>query len=537
MVVKGRAAVDSYCSMAAELHVYEAEKSDEVYDALLNQTDINKNSNKFYVIQLLETDSSPHKYYLWTRWGRVGERGQNALQRTTNLAEATTLFLNKFRDKTKNDWRERSNFEPVPGKYTLIEVDYGVDDDPLPAVKQPSKSNGSSSQTAPLKPTIDDRIADLVSLVCDVKLMEASMKEIGFDAERMPLGKLKRSTILQGYSVLKELSELIVGPKAIQRSGSATATSSASASRSSGKSIGGSTPQAILDLSNRFYSLIPHVSTDSAGQANRLQRLPPIDNPALLKSKIEMVESLGEIELASRVIDTRGGAFDRHPVDIRYEQLGVTLSPIDVGSSLHNLLVEYMHNTHAETHSQYELHLEQAFEIVRPGEAESFRNVGNRMLLWHGSRITNWAGILSQGLRIAPPEAPVTGYMFDKGVYFADMVSKSANYCFTSRSSPTGVLMLCDVALGKQFELLQAEYRAASAAAKKGQDSVWGRGATGPDPKGTVSHPGDPALKVPMGRGAPTGVKRSALLYNEYVVYDTRQIKQKYVLKVHFKHR
>ena len=35
----------------------------------------------------------------------------------------------------------------------------------------------------------------------------------------------------------------------------------------------------------------------------------------------------------------------------------------------------------------------------------------NRMLLWHGSRLTNWVGILSQGLRIAPPEAPVTGYM------------------------------------------------------------------------------------------------------------------------------
>jgi hypothetical protein len=51
------------------------------------------------------------------------------------------------------------------------------------------------------------------------------------------------------------------------------------------------------------------------------------------------------------------------------------------------------------------------------------------MLLWHGSRTTNYAGILSQGLRIAPPEAPVTGYMFGKGIYFADMVSKSANYC------------------------------------------------------------------------------------------------------------
>jgi len=100
----------------------------------------------------------------------------------------------------------------------------------------------------------------------------------------------------------------------------------------------------------------------------------------------------------------------------------------------------------------------------------------NRKLLWHGSRVTNVAGILSQGLRIAPAEAPVTGellpasaysfrrphtisknrllpsilgYMFGKGIYFADMVSKSANYCMTSKANPTGFLLLADVALGK----------------------------------------------------------------------------------------
>jgi hypothetical protein len=43
-----------------------------------------------------------------------------------------------------------------------------------------------------------------------------------------------------------------------------------------------------------------------------------------------------------------------------------------------------------------------------------------------------------QGLRIAPPEAPVTGYMFGKGIYFADMVSKSANYCCTNPTNNTG---------------------------------------------------------------------------------------------------
>ena len=65
---------------------------------------------------------------------------------------------------------------------------------------------------------------------------------------------------------------------------------------------------------------------------------------------------------------------------------------------------------------------------------------------------------LIKGLRIAPPEAPVTGYMFGKGIYFADMVSKSANYCNTSRSNNTGILMLCDVALGSMYERKAADY-------------------------------------------------------------------------------
>lgn len=82
------------------------------------------------------------------------------------------------------------------------------------------------------------------------------------------------------------------------------------------------------------------------------------------------------------------------------------------------------------------------------------------MLLWHGSRLTNYVGILSQGLRIAPPEAPSTGYMFGKGVYFADMVSKSANYCYTNSQSNISCMLLCEVALGNMNEKLYADYNA-----------------------------------------------------------------------------
>lgn len=62
----------------------------------------------------------------------------------------------------------------------------------------------------------------------------------------------------------------------------------------------------------------------------------------------------------------------------------------------------------------------------------------------------------AEGLRIAPPEAPSTGYMFGKGVYFSDMASKSANYCYTSPGSTQGCLILCDVALGKVQECFAA---------------------------------------------------------------------------------
>ena len=66
------------------------------------------------------------------------------------------------------------------------------------------------------------------------------------------------------------------------------------------------------------------------------------------------------------------------------------------------------------------------------------------MLLWHGSRVSNFVGILSQGLRIAPPEAPASGYNFGKGIYLADMAEKSIAYC-RSYGQPTALILLIEV--------------------------------------------------------------------------------------------
>jgi poly [ADP-ribose] polymerase len=117
----------------------------------------------------------------------------------------------------------------------------------------------------------------------------------------------------------------------------------------------------------------------------------------------------------------------------------------------------------------------------------------------HGSRATNYGGILGQGLRIAPPEAPVNGYMFDKGIYLADMSSKSANYCCSYISGGQALLLLCDAELGNPMQVLtNAQYDAGKTAAEKGAISTWGQGTTAP--KGlkdaSVLHPSLAGVKM-----------------------------------------
>uniref|UniRef100_H2YR29 Poly [ADP-ribose] polymerase n=1 Tax=Ciona savignyi TaxID=51511 RepID=H2YR29_CIOSA len=199
------------------------------------------------------------------------------------------------------------------------------------------------------------------------------------------------------------------------------------------------------------------------------------------------------------------------------------------------MVEKYTQLTHASTHDQYTLSIEQLFKINRKRLLSRFRpfqSLFNHKLLWHGSRLTNYAGILSQGLRIAPPEAPVTGYMFGKGLYFADMVSKSANYCATSARNTVGLAMLADVALGNSYELTEAKN---VRKLPKSTHSVKGLGKTEPDPSTHVTL--DSGVVVPMGKGVNADLgkhKDTSLLYNEYIVYDVAQVNLKYLVQFKF---
>lgn len=118
---------------------------------------------------------------------------------------------------------------------------------------------------------------------------------------------------------------------------------------------------------------------------------------------------MGEIEIAVNAMNQESDIVN--PIDRQYDQLDCKMEPLAQDHKMVRIIDEYVQKNHAPTHCNYTLKLRNVYEVEKPQERENFISSDNRMLLWHGSRMTNWSGILSQGLRIAPPEAPVTGYM------------------------------------------------------------------------------------------------------------------------------
>lgn len=123
--------------------------------------------------------------------------------------------------------------------------------------------------------------------------------------------------------------------------------------------------------------------------------------------------------------------------------------------------------------------------------------------------------------------------MFGKGIYFADMVSKSANYCFTTSQNNIGLMLLSEVALGDTYNLTRATY---VTKLPENKHSVKGIGKTSPDPK--MAHTREDGVIVPLGKGiTDEKLDRSSLLYNEYVVYDDNQVNVQYLLKMKFNYK
>lgn len=394
IVMTGKVPVDEVHTRMYGSNFHVVTEGGVTYAATLNQSNVQANNNKFYILQVLQVPSST-QYYFWSRWGRVGVDGQNMRMGPTSLHGAIASYNSKLRDKS------------VKGDYRVVEMNYEDD-----AKDDISKAKAADSKADEAKKEADKKneyetsslptaVKDLIKLIFDMKMIDTQMREIGYDSKKMPLGKLAKSSITKGYEALKALMDEVKGKKNRDN---------------------------LVKYSNDFYSYIPH------DFGFKHMSLFILDTEQKVKQKLEMLQSLEDIQVFTKMLDEGKVAKDINEIDSNYLKLKSNIEPLDRAGKEFSAIEKYLKNTHAKTHSNYKLELIEVFKLQREEEDKRFRkDIHNKMLLWHGSRLTNFVGIISQGLRIAPPEAPVTGYMFGKGVYFADMVSKSANYCFTNR--------------------------------------------------------------------------------------------------------
>ncbi|CEF70500.1 Poly [ADP-ribose] polymerase 2 [Strongyloides ratti] len=455
------------------------------YSITLNQTDVTNNNNKFIILQVLKKNGV-EEYSFFQRWGRVGFSGQCNLQ-NGDQNHTINNFLHKFKNKTGQDYKGHIEYEKKPKKYFPIEM------------KGEEVNSEDESETINIPESkLEESVRRVMELICDTKLMASTLKEMNFDLDKMPLGKLSKNQITAGYECLKDIETAI------------TAKNKAG----------------IIEAVDMYYTNIPHFFG-----MKKPKLIETIDD---LKKEIELLDTLWDIEATMKTMKEEKPKKEIaiNPLDEFYDKMKCGLKVLSPKNKMRKIIEDVIQNTQGPTHTWYKYNVKNVFEVKRETEDEKFlKDIPNRKLLWHGSRVTNWYGILSQGLRIAPKEAPSSGYMFDKGIYMADLSSKSIGYCFASPGQ-TGFLALVEAAIGNQNVKLQPDYKA-SKKLQKDEHSVKGEGKMIPEKEIKLEN-GSVLYNGPIVSNKTYKPDEYTLYYNEYIVYNTDQVRLRYLVELEF---
>ncbi|GAM25600.1 hypothetical protein SAMD00019534_087750 [Acytostelium subglobosum LB1] len=496
--------VDKRSGLAATCEVY-TDDNGLIYDVLLTKVDAKVGSygmNNFYILQLLH-NKNIDTFVLFNCFGRIGQSGQ--FQKTAYSKDEAILEFGKiFKSKTGQTFAKFDDATPfvrVPEKYNLQKIDRH--EHKRREVLKPFKMNKYPPSKLPLA------LQDVMSQFCDVQAIEQQLKQLRINVDIMPLGRLSKDTIHQAVVILGRLKDQV------ETLGKAMKDDIKSAS-----AIG----EEILALNNQFYELIPHAEF-------AMDKMQMLTDDRQIGAKMTLLQNLDELEVVSKILLAAHSNKKIHPYDYCLKAIGVSLEALAPTSPEFSALKSYAVNTGCRADTVANI-----FRLQRQGEAEHFtqrsKSLDNHFLLWHGTKTTNYLSILSQGLKIAPPEAPATGYMFGKGIYFADLFTKSHGYCRGVGNSDQ-FLLLSEVALGKMKEYYESCYMDA---AQPGTNSTKGIGRRGPEFDNSIVLTN--GVTIPL--GTPVDTKEPTtddwhgfnLNMNEYIVYDVGQVRMRYLVQV-----
>ena len=433
--------------------------------AVLNRADLQANNNKYYVLEVHEAQG---RYRLFTHYGRVGTPGTCEARYADNLPDVLAEFERLYREKTGKS----KGYVPVDVKQSLVGSVSGRQR--VPGVPSPFSASSAVAPAIPSAPALRVKTTpsgmsfvpastlhpDLARFV--ERIYDATKSELVRRIET-PLGSLTSAQIERGQDKLREIRFAITRQRR----------------------------ERLVALTGEYFSLVPH----------RLAlRFDPLDVIIDTVKKADDEEEL--LQLMRDVFSVQDDL--QADTDRKYRALGAQMQVVDRTCADYDRIECKIQTSHSWRHTA-KIKVRRIFTVQSPEERTRFQRegepVGNVQELFHGTRNCNLVGILTRGLLIAPRNAPCTGAMFGKGIYFADQSSKSAQYCQLNRADgrpESGYLFLADVALGRIKREKLSCYREQ---APDGYDSV-------------------------------QGCKGMYLAHNEYIIYRASQCTLRYIVEI-----
>lgn len=451
--------------------------------AVLQVTDLKTNHNKYYAIELHRGSMKGKQVYrVFTHYGRTDdlennpEAGQRECRYANSEPEAMAIYRSIYAEKTstKKGYKEVSLASSKIGSQRARGTSAGTID--AKTVQRLAEAKASRGETvATVRHDLSTEVVDLVRYIyaeATDALTTTVNAKITANGIETPLGVLTLGQIDKGEVILSELYKLFQ-----------------SHSKNRAK---------FEELSGEFYSAIPH----RIGRSREAVQSAVISTMADFDAKQETLQLMRDMlqvngDAGNVLFDSETGA--------KYDALKCKIECVADHSVVYKEIEKYVLDSQIKSHG---IKIKKIFTLRRDPEFTDFKSsIGDQRLLFHGSRIKNWVGILSRGILL--PKIVVSmgvnrtdaGWL-GSGIYFGDAACTSAFYTSPGKRG-TRYMALARVALGKRMEYKKITY--GLSAPPRGYDSC-------------------------HGVRSRAGVS-SEFSDDEYVIYDQRQQRLEYLVE------
>jgi hypothetical protein len=411
-----------------------------VEKAVLQVTDIKNNNNKYYAIELHSaTHGGKTHFRVFTHYGRTDDlesnpnAGQKEVRILHNQYEAEGCYRSIYAEKTspRKGYKELSLASSKIGSQKARGTSSGDVD--AKTIQKIAEAKAKAGEPVPVvkKSDLHGRVQDLVGYIYEAAttaLTTTVAAKITANGIETPLGILTVGQIEKGEEILQDLYALFKK---------------------------GSKNRAEMErLSGHFYTAIPH----RIGRTRDAIQDAVIDDMKDFQVKQETLQLMKDM----LQVNGEGGSvlFDSQ-VDAKYDALKCGIGWVEPGTDTYNEIEQHVLKSQIKIKN---IKVQNVFTLKRAGEYDGFRDaVGNHKLLFHGSSIKNWVGILSRGLLMPKIVVSMGGSRTDEGwlgngIYFGDASCTSAFYTGMPGKKGTRFMSVARVALGRMKDYHKITY-------------------------------------------------------------------------------